>query len=98
MYGLVFLAFGFALGLVSGWLVFRLRSCLGSYSLRVLDLLARSSKPMSLSMIAKSLNISKQEAVNALRILVEKGLVEEDIGPGSGKVYRVRLPREGGGD
>ena len=59
--------------------------------------MARSGKPMSLSMIAKSLNISKQEAVNALRILVERGLVEEGVGPGSGKVYRVRLSREGGG-
>lgn len=56
----------------------------------ILDLLARSQKGMSLSMISKELGSPKSSTWKKLRKLVEKGIVEELEGPGKGKLYRLR--------
>lgn len=56
----------------------------------ILDLLARSQRGMSLSMISKELGSPKSSTWKRLRKLVESGVVEEFEGPGKGKLYRLR--------
>ena len=87
---------GLSIGLFLGYLLARsrYRSGIDLYSLEIIGFLARTGKPMSLSMISKNLKIPKPVVVSVLKMLRDKGLIEESIGPGAGKLYRFRFESE----